>query len=181
MLDASLTSSQPQSVKIENSGLSVLDHTHYGVTGFSTHVTRTYVYRSLFERTSPFEKAESYISYKKGTFHTIHTINQDLAMAHPASDPSSYYGVSYAATYAYVCTALFTFYIVRVAILCRLSPLSHIPGPLLARFTRLWEVYCLWKYDDPTHHAALHNKYGMVSLMSRLPRLDNTHSSLVKS
>jgi cytochrome P450 len=76
------------------------------------------------------------------------------------SVPASDSGVTNVTSYVYICVALLMFYLIRVAVLCWLSPLFHIPGPTLARFTRLWEVYSLRKYDTPKQHIALHEKYG---------------------
>ncbi|KAH8701234.1 pisatin demethylase [Phaeosphaeriaceae sp. PMI808] len=43
-----------------------------------------------------------------------------------------------------------------------LSPLRSIPGPFLARFTRLWEAYALRRFDFATYNTALHEAYGPV-------------------
>lgn len=43
------------------------------------------------------------------------------------------------------------------------SPLRDVPGPLLARFTRLWEVYAIRKYDNTALNIALHEKYGKTT------------------
>jgi hypothetical protein len=40
------------------------------------------------------------------------------------------------------------------------SPLRHIPGPFLARFTRLYEVYALWRYEYTAWNIKLHDIYG---------------------
>lgn len=50
--------------------------------------------------------------------------------------------------------------------------LRHIPGPTLAKYTRLWRFYNVWKGD--AHHTAieLHKKYGP------LVRIGPTHVSV---
>ena len=46
--------------------------------------------------------------------------------------------------------------------LCKafLSPLRHIPGPLLARFTRLWLFREVYNSTFPLTNIELHQKYG---------------------
>lgn len=41
-----------------------------------------------------------------------------------------------------------------------LSPLSGIPGPFIARFTRLWLAYHGWKGDFHIVLTEIHEKYG---------------------
>jgi cytochrome P450 len=41
-----------------------------------------------------------------------------------------------------------------------LSSLRSVPGPFLARFTRLWEFRAVRKHDFATYNIALHKKYG---------------------
>lgn len=43
------------------------------------------------------------------------------------------------------------------------SPLRDVPGTLLARFSRLWEVYAILKYDNTALNIALHEKYGKIN------------------
>jgi hypothetical protein len=40
------------------------------------------------------------------------------------------------------------------------TSLRSIPGPFLARFTRLWELRAVYKHDFATYNVALHKKYG---------------------
>ncbi|KAH8721512.1 pisatin demethylase [Phaeosphaeriaceae sp. PMI808] len=42
------------------------------------------------------------------------------------------------------------------------SPLHRVPGPFCARFTRLWEVYAVRKYDFAAHNIAMHDNYGPI-------------------
>ena len=42
------------------------------------------------------------------------------------------------------------------------GPLRHVPGPALARFTRLWEVVKTWKGDFEQTNLALHKRYGKM-------------------
>jgi hypothetical protein len=54
------------------------------------------------------------------------------------------------------------------------SPLRDIPGPPLARFTRLWELYN--NYQGHLEHVmiALHKKYGIPSFPVQPPyHIDN--------
>lgn len=39
-------------------------------------------------------------------------------------------------------------------------PLSKIPGPYLARFSRLWYLHKIWTEDVEKHERALHAKHG---------------------
>lgn len=41
-----------------------------------------------------------------------------------------------------------------------LSPTRHIPGPFLARFTRLWYFYSVWKGQAEKDNIRLHRKYA---------------------
>lgn len=41
-----------------------------------------------------------------------------------------------------------------------LSPLSGVPGPFIARFTRLWLAYHGWKGDLHSVLSEVHEKYG---------------------
>ncbi|KAF2689030.1 pisatin demethylase [Lentithecium fluviatile CBS 122367] len=43
-----------------------------------------------------------------------------------------------------------------------LSPLRTVPGPFLARFTRLWEIHAVRSRDFATYNIALHKKYGSI-------------------
>jgi hypothetical protein len=40
------------------------------------------------------------------------------------------------------------------------SGLRDIPGPTLAKYTRLWKLYSVWKGDHHTTEISLHRKYG---------------------
>ncbi|EXA30606.1 hypothetical protein FOVG_18026 [Fusarium oxysporum f. sp. pisi HDV247] len=42
------------------------------------------------------------------------------------------------------------------------SPLKNVPGPFLARASRLWECYALWKGQSNLDFIRLHEKYGPV-------------------
>ena len=41
-----------------------------------------------------------------------------------------------------------------------LGPLRDVPGPILARFTRLWEVYYAHQGQFEHVNIALHERYG---------------------
>lgn len=68
----------------------------------------------------------------------------------------------------------FTKYIYRIIT----SPLRDVPGPLFARFSRLWELYAIRKYDNTALNIALHEKYGKATKLpsnvkqARLSALD---------
>lgn len=40
------------------------------------------------------------------------------------------------------------------------SPLRSVPGPFLARFTRLWELHAVLTGENTKFNMALHKKYG---------------------
>ena len=44
------------------------------------------------------------------------------------------------------------------------SPLRSIPGPFLARFTRLWELYSVRKKLSHMEFVHQHEKHGMFTL-----------------
>lgn len=47
-----------------------------------------------------------------------------------------------------------------------IDPLRDIPGPFLARFTRLWYVLAIWKGDFERTNIALHQRYGSIVRIS---------------
>ncbi|PVH96824.1 pisatin demethylase [Periconia macrospinosa] len=64
--------------------------------------------------------------------------------------------------YVYSFIALILLLIARSIYQILASPLRNVPGPFLARFTRLWELHAIRKHDNPTLNIALHEKYGPV-------------------
>ncbi|KAL1796194.1 hypothetical protein ACET3X_004734 [Alternaria dauci] len=64
--------------------------------------------------------------------------------------------------YVYGLISLLILIIFKYAYHILASPLRSVPGPILARFTRLWEMYSVCKHDNPTHNIALHEKYGPI-------------------
>lgn len=50
--------------------------------------------------------------------------------------------------------------VLRPIIQALLSPLRSVPGPFLARFTRLWEFRAVYKHDFATYNIELHKNYG---------------------
>jgi hypothetical protein len=66
--------------------------------------------------------------------------------------------------YVYGLVALLVVIIFKYIYQILASPLRSVPGPILARFTRLWEIYSVCKHDNPTHNIALHEKYGKTPL-----------------
>lgn len=66
---------------------------------------------------------------------------------------------------SYVLPGLLTIlllYISRAIYVAVFSPASRIPGPLLARFTRLWELNALRRGDFERTNVKLHEKYGTL-------------------
>ncbi|PQE12870.1 cytochrome P450 oxidoreductase protein [Rutstroemia sp. NJR-2017a BBW] len=59
-------------------------------------------------------------------------------------------------------TLLPTIYILHVLLAAALSPLRHIPGPFLARFTRLWYCLSIYRGSYERENLALHRKYGPI-------------------
>ncbi len=70
--------------------------------------------------------------------------------------------------YIYSLVALLVFVIVKYVYQILASPLRSVPGPFLARFTRLWEIQAVRKHDNPTFNIALHEEYGKVTPRSIL-------------
>lgn len=59
---------------------------------------------------------------------------------------------------AYAFLVLFLFSILRALF----SPLRHLPGPFLARFTRGWYAYQMYRGGMPQTLPALHKKYSPI-------------------
>lgn len=53
-------------------------------------------------------------------------------------------------------------YILFCLVLWFIDPLRSVPGPLLARFTRLWYLYKIYKGNFERTNINLHKKYGSV-------------------
>lgn len=68
--------------------------------------------------------------------------------------------------YIYGFTALLVLGVVRYLYQTLTSPLRDVPGPFLARFTRLWEIQAVLKHDSPTFNITLHEQYGKEHLLS---------------
>ncbi|KAF1930890.1 pisatin demethylase [Didymella exigua CBS 183.55] len=64
--------------------------------------------------------------------------------------------------YLYSFTALLVLGVVRYLYRPLTSPLRNVPGPFLARFTRLWEIQAICKHETAALNIALHDKYGPV-------------------
>jgi hypothetical protein len=59
-----------------------------------------------------------------------------------------------------------------------LDPLRQIPGPLLARFTRLWYVWQVYKGTVHTTNVNLHEKYGpIVRLAPKFYSIDDVDAA----
>jgi hypothetical protein len=43
------------------------------------------------------------------------------------------------------------------------SGLSHIPGPVVAKFSNLWKINAAWRGEMPKRNIALHRKYGPLT------------------
>jgi hypothetical protein len=53
-------------------------------------------------------------------------------------------------------------YILFLLTQCLLDPLRSIPGPFLARFTRLWYLYAIYKGDFELTDIEFHKRYGAI-------------------
>ena len=51
-------------------------------------------------------------------------------------------------------------YVSKIIYTAFFSPASRIPGPLLARFTRMWELNALHRGDFEKTNVKLHENYG---------------------
>ncbi|GME52508.1 Cytochrome P450 [Neofusicoccum parvum] len=72
-----------------------------------------------------------------------------------ATVPSHYLAVS-------LIGAVASFFFLRSIFRAVFTPLQSIPGPFLARFTRLWYLYRVWKGDFEKVNIELHRKYGPI-------------------
>lgn len=52
-------------------------------------------------------------------------------------------------------------YIIPALYLTFFSPLKNVPGPLLTRFTRLWELWQVYQGNSQAAFVKLHEKYGL--------------------
>ena len=69
--------------------------------------------------------------------------------------------------YGYVLPSFLTIlllYISKIVYTALFSPASRIPGPLLARFTRVWELNALHRGNFERTNVKLHEKYGTPRL-----------------
>jgi hypothetical protein len=71
-------------------------------------------------------------------------------------EPTGKYGIVLALLGAAVC--------LRYLLMPFLSPLRSIPGPLLARFTRLWELRALHRGDIEAVTIDLHRRHGKLHI-----------------
>lgn len=71
--------------------------------------------------------------------------------------------------YVFGIVAVCAFALVRYLYQTLTSPLRNVPGPFLARFTRLWELQAIRKHDNAALNIALHDKYGKSTLHLLLP------------
>lgn len=62
--------------------------------------------------------------------------------------------------FVYGLFAVLAFAVLRYIYQTLTSPLRHVPGPFLARFTRLWELQAICKQENAALNIALHEKYG---------------------
>ncbi|KAK8071296.1 hypothetical protein PG997_011499 [Apiospora hydei] len=66
---------------------------------------------------------------------------------------------------SYLLSSVVTLLLVLITWRRYLSPISHIPGPLTASFTRLWHMYHILTGDQNTELIRLHKKYGIRYLL----------------
>jgi hypothetical protein len=52
-------------------------------------------------------------------------------------------------------------FVVRIIVRRYWTPIADIPGPILASFSALWQVYHLWKGHIEEELISLHKKHGM--------------------
>lgn len=55
---------------------------------------------------------------------------------------------------------LLLLYVSKIIYNALFSPASRVPGPLLARFTRMWELAALNRGDFEKTNVKLHEQYG---------------------
>lgn len=53
------------------------------------------------------------------------------------------------------------FYVLLVVLRAAFSPLRHIPGPFLTKYTRLWYFVKVWQGDFEQTNIKLHKTYGI--------------------
>ncbi|KAL6706818.1 hypothetical protein ACN47E_005154 [Coniothyrium glycines] len=83
-------------------------------------------------------------------------------MAPSPRDHFSSNGTSHLEIYVYLSIGIVAVLILKTVGQQLFSPLRSVPGPFLARFTRLWELYASRKCDYPIWNKALHEKYGPI-------------------
>jgi len=65
-------------------------------------------------------------------------------------------------------TGVLTISILTLCIYRRyLSPISDVPGPFVASFTRLWHIHRILKGDQNLELVRLHDKHGMLAISPR--------------
>ena len=62
-------------------------------------------------------------------------------------------------------------FIAHLLLRALLSPLRHIPGPFLARFTDLWYFWNVRKGSFEEVNLDLHRKYGMLPFEKQILQL----------
>lgn len=67
---------------------------------------------------------------------------------------------SHTRIYISIFAVLIGFSVFRRIFQAAFSPLRKLPGPFLARFTRLWEVQANLKHEATTFNISLHERYG---------------------
>lgn len=61
-----------------------------------------------------------------------------------------------------------------------ISPTRNIPGPFLARFTRLWYLHSVWTGQHQKHAIALHRKYAKGQYYAPIVRLAPNLFSIIE-
>lgn len=78
----------------------------------------------------------------------------------------------------YAALLFFVIYLGYGVLQATLDPLRHIPGPLIARFTRLWYVWHIYKGRVHYTNIGLHKKYGpIVRLAPKLYSIDDVEAA----
>jgi hypothetical protein len=93
-------------------------------------------------------------------YHCHTSLIQPIIMAPPPHVLQASSETSHGHYYLYGFTALLALGVVRYVYQTLTSPLRDVPGPFLARFTRLWELWAICKYETATLNIALHKRYG---------------------
>ena len=77
--------------------------------------------------------------------------------------------------------AALCFYICNAVYNAFFSPISSVPGPLAARFTRLWELIAVYRGDFHKTNQKLHEQYGASHSRPPLPLMASPRADFGKT